>query len=181
MGVWRSTTTPAPVVEREEDLSGVGNIDNSEMNTKKNSVNDYSVDLNFISLHLNTLASSGAILDIVLILLILARFLLTGGATRLMNRLLSISCLLTCCCPGSGPPGHQEPSGTTPQDQLKPPPYSQVPDLEPQEPGAPPGGATGESQQDSPGHDLNEIKKMQQSIVEEMKQLRTSIKYCKKL
>ena len=181
MGVWRSTTTPAPIVEREEDLSGVGNIDNSEMNTKKNSVNDYSVDLNFISLHLNTLASSGAILVIVLILLILARFLLTGGATRLMNRLLSISCLPICCCPGSGPPGHQEPSGATPQDQLPPPPYSQVPDLEPQEPGAPPGGATGESQQDSPGQDLSEIKKMQQSIVEEMKQLRTSIKYCKKL
>ena len=153
MGVLRTTTTPAPVEEREETLSGIGNIDNSEMNTKKNSVNDYSVDLNFISLHLNTLASSGAILDIVLILLILARFLLTGGATRLMNRLLSISCLPTCCCPGSGPPGHQEPSGTTPQDQLQPPPYSQVPDLVPQGPpggpGEPPGEPTGDSQQDS--------------------------------
>ena len=65
-------------MEREEDLAGVGNIDNSnsEINSKKNSVNDYSVDLNFISLHLNTLASSGAILVCLIILLIVARFLL---------------------------------------------------------------------------------------------------------
>ena len=180
MGVFR-TTTPAPVEEREETPTGFANVNNSKMNTKKNSVNDYSVDLNFISLHLNTLASSGALIIIVLMLLLLARFLLTGGTTRLMNQLLSISCLPACCCPGSGPPGHQEPSGTTPQDQLQPPPYSQVPDLEPQGPGEPPGGATGESQQDSQEHDLTEIKKMQQSIVEEMKQLRTSIKHCKKL
>ena len=140
MGVWRSTTTPAPIVEREEDLSGVGNIDNSEMNTKKNSVNDYSVDLNFISLHLNTLASSGALIVIVLMLLLFARFLLTGGTSRLMNRLLSISCLPTCCCLESGPQERQEPSGAAPQDQLQPPPYSQVPDFEPQGPGEPPGG-----------------------------------------
>ena len=56
MGVLRTTTTPAPVKEREETLTGFANVDNSEMNTKKNSLNDYSVDLNFISLHLNTLA-----------------------------------------------------------------------------------------------------------------------------
>ena len=78
MGAWRSTTTPAPSQEREEDLAGVGNIDNSnsEINSKKNNINDYSVDLNFISLHLNTLASSGAILVCLIILLIVARFLL---------------------------------------------------------------------------------------------------------
>ena len=60
MGIFRTTTTPAPVEEKEETLSGIANVDNSEMNTKKNLVNDYSVDLNFILLHLNTLASSGA-------------------------------------------------------------------------------------------------------------------------
>ena len=166
-------------MEREEDLSGVANIDNSEMNTKKNSVNDYSVDLNFISLHLNTLASSGALIICVIILLLLARFLLTGGCTRLMNRLLSTTCLPGCCCPGSGPPGHQEHSETVPQDQLEPPPYSQVPDLEPQGPGEPPGGAAGESQQDSQDQDLTEIRRMQQ--MEEMRQLKSSIRYCKKL
>ena len=36
MGVLRTTTTPAPVKEREETLSGIGNIDNSKINTKKN-------------------------------------------------------------------------------------------------------------------------------------------------
>ena len=108
MGVLRTTTTPAPVEEREETLSGIGNIDNSEMNTKKNSVNDYSVDLKFISLHLNTLASSGALIVCVLILLLLARFLLTGGCTRMMNQLLSTTCLPGFCCPGPGP-GHPEP------------------------------------------------------------------------
>ena len=148
-------------------------------------MNDYSVNLNFISLHLNTLASSGALIIIVLMLLLVARFCLTGGATRLMNRLLSISCLPVCCCPGSGPPGHLKPSVPTPQDQLQPPPYSQVPDLVPQGPpggpGEPPGGPTGDSQQDSQGPDLTEIRNLQKSIVEEMKQLKTSIKYCKKL
>ena len=180
MGVWRTTTTPAPIEEQEETLSGIGNIDNSEMNTKKNSVNDYSVDLNFISLHLNTLASSGALIVCVLILLLLARFLLTGGCTRMMNRLLSTTCLPGCCCPGPGP-GHPEPSEIIPQDQLEPPPYSQVPDLEPQGPGEPPGGSAGESQQDHPDQDLTEIRRMQQSIVEEMRQLKSSIRYCKKL
>ena len=177
MGVWRITTTPAPIEEREESLNGVGNIDNSKMNTKKNSVNDYSVDLNFISLHLNTLASSGALIVCVLILLLLARFLLTGGCTRMMNRLLSTTCLPGCCCPGPGP-GPPEPSEIVPQDQLEPPPYSQVPDLEPQQPEAPPGGSAEQNQQDQ---DLTEIKRMQQSIAEEMRQLKSSIRYCKKL
>ena len=102
----------------------------------------------------------------------------------MMNHLLSISCLPVCCCPGSGP-GHLEHSVPTPQEQLQPPPYSQVPDLGPQGPpggpGEPPGGPTGDSQQDSQGPDLTEIRNMQKSIVEEMKQLKTSIKYCKKL
>ena len=113
MGIFRTTTTPRPEEEKEETLSGIANVDNSEMNTKHNSVNDYSVNLNFISLHLNTLASSGALILIVLMLLLVARFCLTGGATRLLNRLLSISCLPVCCCPGSEPPGHLEPSAPT--------------------------------------------------------------------
>ena len=135
----------------------------------------------------STLASSGALILIVLMLLLVARFCLTGGATRLLNRLLSISCLPVCCCPGSGP-GHLEPSVPTPQDQLQPPPYSQVPDLVPQGlpggPGEPPGGPPGppgDSKQDSQGPDLTEIRDLQKSIVEEMKQLKTLIKYCKKL
>ena len=107
MGVWSSTTTPAPSQEREEDLAGVGNIDNSnsEINSKKNSVNDYSVDLNFISLHLNTLASSGAILVCLIILLIVARFLLRGGCSRLMNQILALNCLPVPRTLRSTPPG----------------------------------------------------------------------------
>ena len=97
MGIFRTTTTPRPEEKKEETLSGIANVDNSEMNTKHNLVNDYSVDLNFISLHVNTLASSGALILIVLMLLLIARFCLTGGATRLLNRLLSMSCLPVCC------------------------------------------------------------------------------------
>ena len=182
MGVWRSTTTPAPSQEREEDLAGVGNIDNSnsKMNTKKNSLNDYSVDLNFISLHLNTLASSGAIIVCLKILLILARFLLCGGCSRLMNQILAITCLPVCCCKEQGQQEPQGPSEARPQEQLQlepPPAYSQVPDLGPQGSGEPPGGSGG-PQSDQ---DLNEIKTAQQAIIEEMRQLKASLRYSKKL
>ena len=131
MGVWSSTTTPAPTPEREEDQAGVGNIDNSnsEINSKKNNINDYSVDLNFISLHLNTLASSGAILVCLIILLIVARFLLRGGCSRLMNQTLALNCLPVCCCKDQGRQESQGPSEARPQEQLQlepPPAYSQV-------------------------------------------------------
>ena len=49
-------------------------------------VNDYSVDLNFVSLHLNTLASVGSLVFVILIGLLFARFLLMGGATRMFER-----------------------------------------------------------------------------------------------
>ena len=97
MGIFRTTTTPRPEEEKEEHLSGIANVDNSEMGGKHNSVNDYSVDLNFILLHLNTLASSGALILIVLMLLLIVRFCLTGGANRLLNRLMKMTCLPACC------------------------------------------------------------------------------------
>ena len=99
-----------------------------------------------------------------------------------MNQLLTITCLPVCCCKEQGHQEPQEPSETRPQDQLQlepPPAYSQVPDLGPQGPGEPPGGSGG-SQQDQ-GPDLTEIKSMQQAIIEEMRQLKSSIRYSKKL
>ena len=83
MGVITATSTPQPEVEKDEHLSGIGNIDNSETGVKHSSVNHYSVDLNFVSLHLNTLASAGSLVFIILIFLLFARFLLTGGETRM--------------------------------------------------------------------------------------------------
>ena len=95
MGIFRTTTTPPPEEEKDEHLSGIANVDNSEMGGEHSSVNDYSVDLNFVSLHLNTLASSGALILIVLISLLIIRFIFTGGATRLLNRLMDMTCLPT--------------------------------------------------------------------------------------
>ena len=54
-----STPPPTPAdIDRSENLHGAGNINNSVTGGKHNEVNDYSVDLNFILLHLNTLAST---------------------------------------------------------------------------------------------------------------------------
>ena len=46
MGVLRTPSTPQPEVEKEESLSGIGNVDNSETRGEHSSVNDYSIDLN---------------------------------------------------------------------------------------------------------------------------------------
>ena len=104
--------TPQPEVEKDEHISGIGNFDNSETGGEHDSVNDYSVNLNFVSLHLNTLASSGALVFIILICLLFARFLLMGGATRMFNSLMNLKCLLPCCCHRDREPdlGLQEPS-----------------------------------------------------------------------
>ena len=141
MGVITSSSTPQPEEEKEENLSGIRNVDNLEMGGEHSSVNDYSVDLNFVSLHLNTLASSGALVFIILISLLFARFLLTGGATRMFNSLMNLKCLLPCCCHRDREPdlGLQEPSA---------PAIQPLPDVAlQQEPAGGPGG----SQQDHQG------------------------------
>ena len=137
MGIFRTTTTPRPEEEKEEHLSGIANVDNSEMGGERSSVNDYSVDLNFVSLHLNMLASSGALILIVLISLLIIRFIFTGGATRLLDRLMDMTCLPTCCC-RPDPQEHPVPSAPVSPAQ------QQVPDVVPQQgPGGPPGGLPG--------------------------------------
>ena len=178
MGIFRTTTTPRPEEEKEEHLSGIANVDNSEMGGKHSSVNDYSIDMNFILLHLNTLTSSGALILIVLMTLLIVRFCLMGGASRMLNRLMEISCLPACCCRGSEPPGHHKPSAPASQDQ------QQVTDLVPPQvppggPGRPP-GPPGDSQQDLQVPNLSEIRDLQKFLIEEMKQLKNSVKYCKK-
>ena len=181
MGIWSSTTTPAPTQEREENQQGFGNIDNSksEVNSKKNNINDYSANLNFISLHLNTLASSGALLVGLIIFLILARFLLRGGCSRLLNQILALNCLQLCCCKGQqeshGPPEARNQE----QLQLEPPPAYSPPEVVPgdQGPGEQPGGSGG-SLSDT---DLSDIRTSPQSIIDEMRELKSSLKYSKKL
>ena len=124
MGVFRSSSTPHPEEEKDEHLSGIANVDNSEMGWEHSSVNDYSVDLNFVFLHMNTLASSGALILIVLMSLLIIRFFLTGGATRLFNCLMDMTCLPTCCC-REPDLGHPEPSAPVSPAQ------QQVPDVVP--------------------------------------------------
>ena len=178
MGIFRTTTTPRPEEEKEEHLSGIANMDNSEMGGERSSVNDYSVDLNFVSLHLNTLASSGALILIVLISLLIIRFIFTGGATRMLDRLMDMTCLPTCCC-RPDPQGHPEPSAPVSPAQ------QQVPDVVPQQgPGGPPGGPPGlpgGSQQDLQGPNLSEIQNLQKALIDEIKQLKSSVRYCKRL
>ena len=124
MGIFRTTITPPPEEEKEEHLSGIANVEKSEMGGERSSVNDYSVDLNFVSLHLNTLASSGALILIVLISLLIIIFIFTGGATRMLDRLMDMTCLPTCCC-RPDPQGHPEPSALVSLAQ------QQVPDVVP--------------------------------------------------
>ena len=96
MGVLKTPSTPQPEVEKEESLSGIGNVDNSETGGENSLVNDYSVDLNFVSLHLNTLASVGSMILIILTALLFARWMLTGGATRMLESIMGLSYLLPC-------------------------------------------------------------------------------------
>merc|ERR1712112_194219 len=100
-----------------------------------------------------------------------------------MNQILALNCLPVCCCREQGQQEPQGPSDTRPQEQLQlepPPAYSQVPDLGPQGPqgpGEPPGGSGGSL----PDPNLTEIKSMQKAIIEEMRQLKSSLRYSKKL
>ena len=48
-------------------------------------------------------------------------------------------------------------------------------------PGGPPGGSSGGSQQDLQGPNLSEIQDLQKALIEEIKQLKRSVKYCKQL
>ena len=80
MGVIKTFSTPLPELEKYEHLSGIGIVDNSKMGGEHSFVNDYSVDLNFVSLHLNTLALAGSMIIVILICLLFARWLLMGGA-----------------------------------------------------------------------------------------------------
>ena len=178
MGVWSSTSTPAPTQEREENQQGFGNIDNSksEVNYKKNNINDYSANLNMISLHINTLASSGALLFGLIIFIILTRFLLCGGFSRLINKILALNCLQLCCCRGQqeshGPPEARN-------QELEPPPAYTPPEVVPGDQGlVEQQGGSGGSLSDT---DLSDIRTAQQSIIDEMRELKASLKYSKKL
>ena len=176
MGLW-STTTPAPAQEREENQQGLGNIDNSknEVNSKKNNINDYSANLNMISLHINTLASSGVLLFGLIVFIILVRFILRGGFSKMINRILALDCLQLCSCRGQPSPGPPE----VPNQELEPPPAYTPPEVGP-------GDLRQGEQQEGLGvslssTSLNEIRSAQQSLLNEMSELKSSIKYSKKL
>ena len=177
MGVFKSSSTPQPEEEKEENLLGIANVDNSEMGGEHSSVNDYSVDLNFVSLHLNTLASSGALVFIVLISLTHQIFT-TGGATRIFNRLMDLKCLLPCCC-REPDPGLPEPSAPAIPTQQP------LPDVELQQgpPGGPAGGPGGSQQdlQGPQGPSLSEVQDLQSALIQEIKSLKRSMWYCKRL
>ena len=98
MGVLKTPSTPQPEVEKEESLSGIGNVDNSETGGEHSLVNDYSIDLNFVSLHLNTLASTGSMILIILTALLFARWMLTGGVMPMWENIMVLLCLLPCLC-----------------------------------------------------------------------------------
>ena len=55
----RKVTSPTPPpadLVKSENQAGIGMIDASTTESKYNAIKDYSFDLNFMSLHLNTLA-----------------------------------------------------------------------------------------------------------------------------
>ena len=96
----KTSTTPMPPeaeVVREENMQGIANVNSSVNGGRHNEVNDYSVDLNFISLHLNMLASTGSIIVIVLIILLFSRWALKGGMGKMWDVCLG---LCQCCSKG---------------------------------------------------------------------------------
>ena len=175
MGVITTISTPQPEVEKDEHLGGMGNVDNSETGGEHSLVNDYSVDLNFVSLHLNTLASSGALVLIVLICLLFGRFLLKRGATRMLNSLMNLKCLLPCCCHRDREPdlGLQEPSA---------PAIQPLPDvaLQAGEPVGGPGGSQ-QDQQGPQGPSIVEQQGLHSLLMQELKSLKKAAKYSRRL
>ena len=95
---------PEAEVEREENQQGIGNVDSSVNGGRHNEVIDCSVNLNFISLYLNTLASAGSIIVIVLIILLFSRWALNGGIGKVWDMCLG---MCQCCSKGREMPRHE--------------------------------------------------------------------------
>ena len=171
MGLWPTTTTPSPEMEREESQNGVANVDNSsnEENVRKNTIREDSVNLNMVSFHINTLAGSGVLLLSLVIFIVLIRWILRGGLTKMINGLLTMDCAQLCR--GRGQPSPSPPEAPSPGQE--PPPYT------------PPEVGTG-GQPEGPGASLtsssiSEIRQAQQALMNEMSELKSSIKFSKKL
>ena len=171
MGLWPTTTTPSPEMEREESQNGVANVDNSsnEENVRKNTIREDSVNLNMVSFHINTLAGSGVLLLSLVIFIVLIRWILRGGLTKMINGLLTMDCAQLCR--GRGQPSPSQPEAPSPGQE--PPPYT------------PPEVGTG-GQPEGPGASLtsssiSEIRQAQQALMNEMAELKSSIKFSKKL
>ena len=98
MGKNPTPTPPPDEVVREENLQGTANVDSSINWGRHNEVYDYSVDLNFISLHLNMLTSAGFILIVVLLILLFSRWVLKGSLSRVWD----LACLGLCKCCSRG-------------------------------------------------------------------------------
>ena len=171
MGPWPAPSTPSPEMEREESQNGVANVDNSsnEENVRKNTIREDSVNLNMVSFHINTLAGSGVLLLSLVIFIVLIRWILRGGLTKMMNGLLTMDCAQLCR--GRGQPSPSQPGVPSPGQE--PPPYT------------PPEVGTG-GQPEDPGASLtssniSEIIQAQESLKNQMADLKSSIKFSKKL
>ena len=162
MGVLSTPLPPQPEVVREESHNGIGNVNNSETGGEHSSVNDYSIDLNFVSLYLNTLALAGSMILIILTALLFARWTLTRRVMQMWETLTKLSCLWPCrCCRREQAQdlGHQEPSAPSQQD-----PSSQ--DAATHQQGVPAGG----SQQDQEPHGASLVE-LHGSLMRELKAL----------
>ena len=128
-----------------------------------------------ISLHINTLASSGVLLFGLIVFIILVRFILRGGFSKMINRILALDCLQLCCCRGQ----QDSPGPEVRNQELEPPPAYTPPEVGPGDQGQveQPGGSGGSLSDTS----LNDIRTAQQSLLDEMQELKSSLKYSKKL
>ena len=93
----------------------------------------------------------------------------------MMSRILALDCLQLCSCRGQPSPGQPE----VPSQEQEPPPAYTPPEVGPGDQGQ-------EEQQEGSGvslsnTSLNDIRSAQQSLLDEMVELKSSLKYSKKL
>ena len=80
MGKVKTPTLPPVELVKSQSKACIGNVDASTTGGEYKDIKDYSFDLNFVLLHLYTLASAGSMFLIVVLILVVSQLVFCGGA-----------------------------------------------------------------------------------------------------